>query len=188
MSEVHLCCLSFLGITALESKHEHWEAAFCSLVSREIPGPLAQGWLPWGLLSTGYLLLNCGFSTIKWHKSESGHFRMNITAWRPPCPTKSCFEDPPVYDLSDDASALKVKGRGKDSLQITELWPYALAEFQGFQLYAPHPTCNLLPSEQELHTVTLVSSCFSKKFILLSPQGFYSFYCPHLEYLCPLML
>lgn len=129
MSEVHLCCLSFLGITALESKREDWEAAFCSLISREIPGPLTHGWLPWGLLSTGYLLLNWGFSTIKWHKSESGHFRMNITAWRPPCPTKSCFEDSPGYDLSDDASALKVKGRGKDSLQITELWPYALAEF-----------------------------------------------------------
>lgn len=63
--------------------------------------PLALGWLPWGLLSTGYLFLNWEFSTIKGHKSESGHVRMNIIAWRAPGATKPCYEGAPDHNLSE---------------------------------------------------------------------------------------
>lgn len=35
----------------------------------------------------------------------------------------------PDHNLLDNASGLSIKGMEQDSLQITESWPYALAEF-----------------------------------------------------------
>ena len=98
------------------------------LTSRQTEAPCQQR-LPWGLLSTGHVLLMYGFSPTKWHKSESGHLRMNLTARRAPYTTKSCSEDSPDHNLLANASALEGKGIGKDSAWITESRPHALLEF-----------------------------------------------------------